>query len=289
MTNKEHCHQQVANNKVHFFDFCRFIPKGRKAKLYLTNPLTLHSQSYKTHCKVPNAKLQILDAKTKQSIKIIDSVICSFDSTIASGTNGTVIFGTILHYNDIYYMFIEDVLLFQSHSTKHLNWIQKYQLFIYIVQSFQNTVYTKNSLVINLPITRKDTESLLYEYTNIGYPIYCIEYLTGHKKYFKKFTNQEKLYKELFIIPDIRSDIYHIYDKEFIGYACIPDLKTSFMMNQYFRIIKENTNIDFIEESDDEHDFENINETKYIHENKSLLFKCKFNSAFQQWIPIEKI
>ena len=42
--------------------------------------------------------------------------------------------------------------------------------------------------------------------------------------------------------PDIQNDIYHLYTfgNEYIGLAAIPDYKTSVMMNQIFRIIKEN-------------------------------------------------
>ena len=38
--------------------------------------------------------------------------------------------------------------------------------------------------------------------------------------------------------------------------ACIPDYKTSVMMNSLFRDIKENRNLDFLEESDSEEEFE---------------------------------
>ena len=37
--------------------------------------------------------------------------------------------------------------------------------------------------------------------------------------------------------------------------ACIPNYKTSMMMNALFRNIKENRNLDLLEESDDEEEF----------------------------------
>ena len=42
-------------------------------------------------------------------------------------------------------------------------------------------------------------------------------------------------------------------------------------MNSLFRNIKENNNLDTLEESDDEDDFENTNPSKYIIPNKNLL------------------
>ena len=63
------------------------------------------------------------------------------------------------------------------------------------------------------------------------------------------------------------ADIYNLYcldvdDFECIGLAHIPDYNTSVMMNKLFRNIKENDNLDAIEESDDEADFENKKDDK---------------------------
>jgi hypothetical protein len=44
----------------------------------------------------------------------------------------------------------------------------------------------------------------------------------------------------------------------------IPNLKSSVYMNNHFRNIKENRNIDYIEESDDEDDFQNTDCNKYV-------------------------
>ena len=39
-------------------------------------------------------------------------------------------------------------------------------------------------------------------------------------------------------------------------------------MNKLFRTIKENDNLDYLEESDDEEEFENISSDKYVDTNK---------------------
>ena len=48
-------------------------------------------------------------------------------------------------------------------------------------------------------------------------------------------------------------------------------------MNSLFRKIRENDNLDYIEESDDEDDFQNIDEDKYVDVNKVLYMECIFN------------
>ena len=58
-------------------------------------------------------------------------------------------------------------------------------------------------------------------------------------------------------------------------------------MNNIFRNIKENKNLDLIEESDDEDDFENTNVDKYVDLNKTVLMECIFHNRFKKWIPIK--
>ena len=88
--------------------------------------------------------------------------------------------------------------------------------------------------------------------------------------------------------PDIQNDIYHLYtlDNDYIGLAAVPDYKTSIMMNKLFRIIKENNDLDALEESDDEEEFENENIDKFVHLDKSHKLICNFNNKFKKWVPI---
>ena len=54
----------------------------------------------------------------------------------------------------------------------------------------------------------------------------------------------------------------------------------------FFRIIKENKNLDYLEESDDETEFEDNNEEKFVHLNKSYNMTCVLNNKFKKWTPI---
>jgi hypothetical protein len=57
-------------------------------------------------------------------------------------------------------------------------------------------------------------------------------------------------------------------------------------MNSIFRNIKENTNLDLLEESDDEEEFEDDRIDKFVHLNKSYKMVCQFNNKFKKWIPL---
>jgi hypothetical protein len=97
------------------------------------------------------------------------------------------------------------------------------------------------------------------------------------------------------VCADIQFDIYHLFaygiNKKPVYYniALIPNYKTSVFMNGLFRNIKENKNLDYIEESEDEEDFQDMSEDKYVDLEKILLMECVFNMKFKKWVPIRVV
>lgn len=91
---------------------------------------------------------------------------------------------------------------------------------------------------------------------------------------------------------DLQFDVYHLYaygqtgQPVYYGVAGIPNYSTSVFMNSLFRKIRENTNLDYIEESDDEEDFQNAAEDKYVYLEKKLVMECTFHKKFKKWIPL---
>ena len=89
---------------------------------------------------------------------------------------------------------------------------------------------------------------------------------------------------------DIQNDIYNLYldkpSEDFFGLAYIPDYKTSVLMNKLFRNIKENQNLDALEESDDEAEFEDEREDKYVYLDRCHLMECEYNMRFKKWQPV---
>ena len=94
------------------------------------------------------------------------------------------------------------------------------------------------------------------------------------------------------VMADLQFDVYNLFcygrNKSCVYYnvAYIPNYKTSVFMNKIFRKIKENDNLDAIEESDDEEDFENIDYDKYVDLKKYVFMECRFNMKFRKWVPI---
>jgi hypothetical protein len=98
-----------------------------------------------------------------------------------------------------------------------------------------------------------------------------------------------QIQRTFIVRPDIQNDIYYVLndvdelitDKTMIAH--IPNYKTSVMMNALFRNIKENRNLDALEESDDESD----DDKKHVDLNKFVRMKCAFNHRFKRWQPCD--
>jgi hypothetical protein len=89
----------------------------------------------------------------------------------------------------------------------------------------------------------------------------------------------------------LAADTYYLYnvsDDAYIGVAMVPTYKCSVMLNGLFRTIKENGNLDLLEESDDEDEFENTQLDKFVDLEKTILMECVFLKKFQKWQPMQK-
>jgi len=97
------------------------------------------------------------------------------------------------------------------------------------------------------------------------------------------------------ITADLQFDVYHMFaygrNKSCVYYnvAYIQNYKMSVFMNNIFRTIKENANLDAIEESDDDEDFENIEYDKYVDLKKHVFMECRFHMKFKKWVPIRVV
>jgi hypothetical protein len=161
--------------------------------------------------------------------------------------------------------------------------------------------YISNSTFnINLGIILDNYDSIFKIIYKLNYDIYCVGCYSNNK-YLGNFilnvqssktTNKnETNYGYNFrVTASLTPDIYNLYildnNKEiFYEYALIDSYKTSVFMNDLFRKIKENKNLDLLEESDDEEEFENIDLEKYVNLGKTYIIECFYNKKFKKWVP----
>jgi hypothetical protein len=101
--------------------------------------------------------------------------------------------------------------------------------------------------------------------------------------------NPNAMLTRTFVIrADAQNDIYYMLrsrDEPITAntmIAHIPNYKTSVMMNALFRNIKENRNLDALEESDDEEE----SLIPLVDLNKRVPMSCAFNHRFKRWQPV---
>jgi hypothetical protein len=109
----------------------------------------------------------------------------------------------------------------------------------------------------------------------------------GKQEVYKREVGKREVFFKVKATVD--ADIYNLYcanTETLYGVAMIQSYKTSVMMNSLFRTIKENSNLDLLEESDSEEEFENIDDCKFVDINKTLIMKCSYMPKFKKWQPI---
>jgi hypothetical protein len=157
------------------------------------------------------------------------------------------------------------------------------------------------SAFINLQFTRKIGEKNKFQELEPNIHIPTSQEKTSYEnsnfeRYHAHYMNPQYKYPTIFKVQaDIQFDIYHLFaygkNKSSVYYniAYIPNYKTSVFMNSIFRNIKENANLDSIEESDDESDFEDIRQDKYVDLRKHVFIECIFNMKFKKWTPVRLV
>lgn len=294
-------YESMLHNKVPpKYDMAFAIPLGKKSIAWYTF--------------YENRDVLIIMDLNKEK-RIVSSMIvpCNFNFELSYGT---VFYGTALPEFNVFV--IEDI-----HYSKgiHVSTLCLQDKFPYILNILKNDIHHQpGNVSFTLPVFWKhhdgDSSIPIHIQPDIPYAVHHIQYRSIYEiKPFLNHTNKsEKEHKTatpdiyipissdfrkpqfklptVFIVKaDIQFDIYRLYvygkNNSLVYYntAYIPDYKTSVFMNRLFRNIKENENLDYIEESDDEDDFQNTNPEKYVNLHKSIQMECTFHTKFKRWIP----
>ena len=266
-------YEHITHKKVHTFNYMIAMPSGIKAFAWFS--------VYKDK--------RVCYILEKQHIYIVN-VMAS--SQLNYGI-GTIFYGTVLTSTSFC---IEEIYYYKGKQIKNYSFIDKLTLY---KDFFKHDIGHCDNLGImrfGLPvIERKSTMS------NVAYNISYIKYicdntvinshiLTEPIEKPPSLQSQEVVFN---VKPHIQNDIYmlHTYhnskDDYYYGLAYIPTYTTSVMMNTIFRNIKENANLDKLEESDSEEEFENDNVDKFVYLDKSCYMVCVYNTKFKKWVPIK--
>nr|AIE96965.1 hypothetical protein [uncultured marine group II/III euryarchaeote AD1000_88_G11] len=270
--------ERKVNRKVANCDMFSIIPKGLKYFAWFCR--------YKTKCVC--FFLKLFKKKQIQNITIKE---CSFHHELTAG-KGTILYGTMFVKSQTNFFSIEDIFYFKGYNLEKHLFNRKLSIIEKLFRSFLNSInLNSNSILFGLPLFKKTYKEVENIINTVPYTPYCIQARSFQQRLLYNFHIKVKKTQSFYIKAKLKSDIYELYDNEdrFIDYAYIRDYKTSVLMNSLFRNIKENRNLDLIEESDDEEDFEDIDDTRYVDLKKKLEMECIYNLRFKKWTPIRKI
>ena len=164
--------------------------------------------------------------------------------------------------------FYETQMSKSAYNSHHIQFRSTTQIMPYLNHTYKNKVYTATASVepqIFIPRNDLDFGAAAYK--------------------------SEAVFR---VMADIQSDIYLLYAYnegifEFYDIAYIGSRKESAFMNSLFRNVRENSNIDYGEESEDEDMFQNTNIDKYVDLKREYKMSFEFHHKFKKWVPIRTV
>ena len=292
------------HKKVYNSEFMLAIPEGKKCFAWFTT------------FKKQNVCVMMEVNENKKLGRIEISNVCFHDEL----SYGTILYGTVFRYENTKIYSAEDIYYYKGNNISNKSYVNKLSVFKNIFSSeIKQISYFDNNIVFGLPIISNSFDELVTTVDLLPYKIKCIQFRYLNRKndssiinmtYVKNTNYTQPLQiqsssdrskhlhpgskKELVfnVKPDLQNDIYNLfyYDNQssdnLFDIAYIPDYKTSVMMNKLFRNIKENANLDALEESDDEAEFENESPDKFVYLDRSYNMTCIYNIKFKKWTPL---
>ena len=282
----EICYERILHRKIHT-DLYTLIPIGIKVYVWFTY--------YK------NTDLcVILHLNKYNHIIKVEETILSFDRKLSYGT---IIYGTYYNYNNMNYVTCEDIFYYKGKDTYNIENNNKscyYDRLKILKNIFDNDLrqiaYNNKFTILGFPFFTSSIKEAYTQMTILPYSIkgiLCRNYNDVNNSGIILNKIKPVVHCIFKIKADIEQDIYNLYcrdnNSDFYNLACIPNYKTSILMNNIFRKIKENNNLDLLEESDDDEEFENIDCDKFVNMKKIIYMKCQYIKKFRKWKPIEEV
>ena len=303
----ERSYETMTHKKVHHAEVILAIPEGNKCFAWFT----VYKKENVCFVLELNNNNNNNNNNNFRQIRIIKT---SFSSKLA---HGTIFYGTMFQYNTVNCFCIEDLYFYKGNNYIYSPYLTKLQLLTDILDNeLSQNLLNNNFTVFGLPLICSDFTVLLKEIHYLPYKISQIKFRFFQKNNSRKImtmnyykptlhTNNIKSNTNLCIAQkpkhtnsvifkitaDIEPDIYNLFinkdgNDEYYDIVFIPDYKTSVLMNNLFRNIKENDNLDAIEESDDETEFEDDRDDKFVYLNRSCKMNCRYNYKFKKWYPV---
>jgi hypothetical protein len=289
-------YENIVHKKVYDSDFMMAIPEGKKYFAWFS----VHRNQNVCY---------LLEIESNKGISSIKIASACFNDELCYGI-GTIFYGTIFMNNNTKVFSIQDIFYYKGKQISSTT--EKMQIYEYLfIMDIKQVVYSSHFVLFGLPLMSNNFSNLMKKIELLPYPvqyiqyrylkkpeIYNVKYVKPNSQYVSRndnTTNRGKQREYVFKVKaELQNDIYNLYvyskasstSDYLYETAYIPDYKTSVMMNKLFRKIKENENLDALEESDSEEEFENERIDKFVFLEKVLYMVCAYNNKFRKWVPL---
>ncbi len=281
--NIELCREKLFHNKVPNSNFYLTIPKGKKYFAWFRR------------WKKWNVCLFLRLSNNKRHIEDIKIFNVCFDNRLCY-KRGSIFYGTMFNIKSQKFYNVENIYYSLNKDLTSCTQKNKWDVISNVFNKYiKQKTHGKNDVIFGVPIIDTNHDNIKKKIKNLQYELYCVQHRLFKKElsfFNEKIENLVVREANFFVKTTIRPDIYDLLIMnngciEKHNIACIPDYKTSVFMNSLFRKIKENDNLDLLEESDDEEEFEDISPDKYVNLSTTHIMKCVYNKKYKLWKPIK--
>ena len=301
-------HKKVSSN----YDICISIPNGKKQFAWFT------------YCGEDNV-CYLMDINKDQKVTKMVKVGTNVHIKLALGT---VFYGTLCTIDEKSVFIIEDVYVFCGLPTRQFTFGEKLTYFHTFMEKYSDVGFMFALPYMSLVTGNNDLLESLQFYesmvTKTAYATHHVQFRSSeticpylNHTYKKKqeqaviyepdvilfprtdlnYTTQSTLRTAVFrVTADIQNDVYHLFaydgrtrEYTYVNIAYIGSRTLSVYMNKLFRNIRENDNVDYGEESEDEDTFQNVNPDKYVDLKKEYKMNCVFHNKFKKWVPVSVV
>lgn len=184
------------------------------------------------------------------------------------------------------HMFIHDIFIFNGQDVSTMQWTFKKELIHTIVNDYIKThpKFDNDDYVYTIREPLWVSYKSILKHKSLDNNI--IEIITDRHIYTIKSKTK---YIWFDIEPLWYQDGYVIKNGQQSYKLMIQTLKQSQDLNSYFRRIREQDNLDLLEESEDDEDFENTDKMKWVKCSYPSKIYCKWNHNFKSWEPVYPI
>lgn len=324
LTGLPHVHflkETPGHQHVHHADIVVAIPEGQRCLLWFTSTSSALTTGDENSESMNRCVLIELSDANRMGKRY--PIKACFHTSLAYGS-GTVVMGTSSRIAKLKTIAVHDIFSYKGTPYNNTNYMDKLRLFDSLFRhEIRQVSYFPDQVVIGLPLIAPGDiphDELITHLRSAPYPVAAAQYryinrkdnsvvnvsmsnmmITPVEKTTEKDNTSSVKYIDyrairngrirvpdavFSVTPDIQNDVYRLDTSAgYHGFAAIQSYETSKFMNKLFRNIKENGNLDLLEESDDEDDFENVAEDKYVHMDKTFRLLCRYLHKINKWEP----